>query len=135
MNVDDTTPVPPPSLTDRVWSLRTVAAAAITAVALSGAGGAALAAASNGGTSGGPGGRGGFGGPPGQMGGRFGGLVPGQVQGKPGRQNGQTQSSAGLTRLVLGQSETGRLPGGHRPRTRGVPGQLPPATTRDTQDT
>lgn len=36
--------------TARVWSLRTVAATAVTAVALSGVGGAALAAASDGGS-------------------------------------------------------------------------------------
>ncbi len=64
----------------RVWSLRTVVAAAITAVALSGAAGAALAAASDGGSSGGPGGRGGFG-PPGQMPGG----PPPQMNGVPGR--------------------------------------------------
>jgi hypothetical protein len=49
----------------RVWSLRTVAAAAITAVALSGVGGAALAAAGNGSGQDRMNGRGGFGGPPG----------------------------------------------------------------------
>ena len=50
----------------RIWSLRTIAAAAITAVALSGVGGAALAAAgrNSGGDQLGRGG-GGFGGPPG----------------------------------------------------------------------
>ena len=52
---------------DRVWSMRTVVAAAITAVALSGAGGAALAAASNGSGSQGPGGQMGRGGLPGQL--------------------------------------------------------------------
>jgi len=79
MNDDDTTPAPSPSIAGRVWSLRTLAAAAITVVALSGAGGAALAAAGNGGSSGGPGGRGGFGGPPGRMGGQFPGPPPGQL--------------------------------------------------------
>jgi len=63
--------------TATVWSLRTVAAAAVTAVALSGLGGAALAAASDGSSSqSGTGGRG-FGGPPG-LNGQFRGQVPGQ---------------------------------------------------------
>lgn len=70
------------SVAGRVWSLRTVAAAAITAVALSGAAGAALAAASDGGTSAGPGGRGGFG-PPGQMTGQMTGQLPGRNGGPP----------------------------------------------------
>jgi hypothetical protein len=48
-----------------VWSLRRVAAVAVTAVALSGIGGAALAAASDQGSDGGRTGPGGFGGPPG----------------------------------------------------------------------
>ena len=68
---DDTTPATDrPARLDggRIWSLRTVAAAAITAVALSGAGGAALAAASDGtSTGGGMGPRGSFGGPPGTV--------------------------------------------------------------------
>ena len=49
----------------RVWSLRTIAAAAITAVALSGVGGAALAAAGNGSGQDRFGRGGGLGGPPG----------------------------------------------------------------------
>ena len=101
MDDDETSPNPPERASvgpvgRRVWSLRTLAAAAVTAVALSGAGGAALAVSSKGGSSGGPGDHGGFGGPPGQMGGWF--------------------------------------PGGPPPRAHGVPGQLPPATTRDGQD-
>ena len=75
-----------PGVSGKVWSFRTVAASAITAVALSGFGGAALAAASDGGSSDGPSGRGGFGGPPGRMGG-----FAGQQQGQPGQQQGQTQ--------------------------------------------
>ena len=117
MNDDDPTPPPPPSFAGRVWSLRTVAAAAITAVALSGAGGAALAAASNGGSSGGPGGRGGFGGPPGRMGGPF----PNQQN----RQQGQVPGGTGLTSQVPGTPPRHRF---------GVPGQLPPATSREGQD-
>jgi len=90
----------------RVWSLRTVAAAAITAVALSGVGGAALAAAANGSDerTGGRGGfGGGFGGPPG--------FSRNQVpnQGGTGTQGG---------------------PGGAPPVMNGVPGQLPPATSQ-----
>ena len=103
------------SVGGRVWSLRTVVAAAITAVALSGAGGAALAAAADGGSDDGPGGRGGFGQHgrgPGQGNG-FG--QPGQGPGQPGRQ---------------GQG----APGG-APQTGTVPGQLPSATTNDGSDT
>ena len=69
-----------------VWSLRTVAAAAVTAVALAGTGGAALAATTAGSGSGGPGGAGmhGFTGMNGQ--------APGQFQGQPGSQfQGQVQ--------------------------------------------
>jgi hypothetical protein len=71
----------------RVWSLRTIAAAAITAVALSGLGGAALAAASNGSSQDQLGRGGGFGGPPGfrqqfsqnpQQNGRNGSQLPSQ---------------------------------------------------------
>ena len=90
MNDESTLPEPSPSSAPvrpsrlgRAWSLRTLAAVAITTVALSGAGGAALAAASDGGSSGGPGGRGGFG-PPG----RTGGPPPGQhprMNGVPGQ--------------------------------------------------
>lgn len=43
----DETPLPRP-VTQRVWSLRTIAAAAITAVAVAGTGGAALASVSDG---------------------------------------------------------------------------------------
>jgi hypothetical protein len=75
-----------PTPVGRLWSLRKVAAVAITAVALSGAGGAALAAASNGGSEGGGPGRGGFGGPPGRTGGQFPGHgQPPGVNGVPGQ--------------------------------------------------
>ena len=96
---------------DRVWSMRTVVAAAITAVALAGAGGAALAAASNGsGSQGfGPGGQMGRGGFPGQVQRFQQGQAPGQL---PGQTNGST----------------GQMPGGPPPAA-GVPGQLPPATS------
>jgi hypothetical protein len=104
-----------PGATERIWSLRTLAAVAITAVALSGAAGAGLAAASDGGSSGGPGGRGGFGGPPGQMGGQFPGHGQFQHNGRVPSQNGQ--------------------PGGPPPGTNGVPGQLPPTTTNGSRDT
>lgn len=89
----------------RVWSLRTVAAAAITAVALSGAAGAALATASDGGSTSGPGGRGGFG-PPGQI----------------ARQNGRLPAP-------------GQAPGGQPPQMNGVPGQPPSAATDGGRDT
>ena len=72
----------PAGVAARLWSLRTVIAAAVTAVALSGVGGAALAAAGNGGSDqGGRPARGGFGGPPGVSG-----QLPGQ--GRPGQQPG-----------------------------------------------
>ena len=69
--------------TARRWSLRTLAATAITAVALSGAGGAALAVASDGASSGGR-----PGGPPPGMTGKFKGHLPngaGQRPGVPGQ--------------------------------------------------
>ncbi|MGZ4470665.1 MAG: hypothetical protein ACXVXM_01740 [Nocardioidaceae bacterium] len=61
-----------------VWSLRIIAAAAITSVALAGAGGAALAPASDGDSSGGSGGF------------QHGGPIPGQMNGGswPGRPQG-----------------------------------------------
>jgi hypothetical protein len=74
-----------PGLVTRIWSLRTIVAAAITAVALSGVGGAALAAASDGGSdSSGRTGHPGLG-PPGQMQ-----VPPGRVTGRVnGRVNGR----------------------------------------------
>lgn len=97
-----------PGFRDRIWSLRTIAAAAITAVALSGAGGAALASVSNGGNDDRGGfGRGGFG-PPG----RVKGQIPGQVNGQvPGQIPGQTNQ---------------QLPA--QPRTNTVPRQQPSAS-------
>jgi hypothetical protein len=77
-----------PGAVSRVWSLRTIAAAAITAVALSGVGGAALAAAGSHSGQDRFSRGGGFGGPPGfrqqlpqnrqQFGQQNGNQVPGQ---------------------------------------------------------
>lgn len=64
--------------TPRRWSVRVLAATAITAVALSGAAGAALAAVSDRGST--DGGRGGFGGPPPGMTGLRNGLPDGTGQ-------------------------------------------------------
>jgi len=89
---------PGPSAGDRVWSLRTVVAAAITAVALSGVGGAALAAASDGGSDqGGRPGRGGFGGPPG---------TNGQLPGRGPGPNGQQQLAPGTGAGTTGSART-----------------------------
>ena len=91
MNDESTLPEPSPSSGARPalprsagsGRLRTLAAVAITTVALSGAGGAALAAASDGGSTGGPGGRGGFG-PPGRTAGPPQGRHP-RMYGVPGQ--------------------------------------------------
>ncbi len=109
-----------PGLRDRIWSLRTVAAAAITAVALSGVGGAALASVSNSGNDDRGGfGRGGFG-RPGGMNGQVPGQVPGQVNGQvPGRVNGQVPGGVNQ-----------QFPA--RPRTNVVPGQQPSAAPEST---
>ena len=77
-----------------VWSIRTIAAAAITAVALAGTGGAVLAATTDVGSSGGPGRQGGFRQPgkmqPGQMGQT--GQMPGPGQGTvPGHHPGMSR--------------------------------------------
>ncbi|MGZ6884336.1 MAG: hypothetical protein ACXVET_16290 [Nocardioidaceae bacterium] len=98
---DATTPPSGLRIRDRVWSLRTVLAVAISAVALSGAGGAALAAVSNGSSSD-----------------RFGpgGFNPGRMQQFP---QGRPWQGPG------GQ----HVPG--PPPTGAVPGQLPNGTTTD----
>lgn len=77
----------------RVWSMRTIAAAAITAVALAGTGGAVLAATTAGsGSSGGPG--------------RF--MGPGQMQGQtgqmPGPGQGWRQAPGGSNGTMPGRS-------------------------------
>ena len=90
---DSATPAPagPVRTTRRagtIWSIRTIAAAAITAVALAGTGGAVLAATTDGGTSAGPG-RGGFM-QPGQLGRT--GQMPGPGQGTvPGQRPGMSR--------------------------------------------
>jgi hypothetical protein len=94
----------------KVWSLRTVVAAAITSVALSGIGGAALAAASNGSDEGGRSGPGGFGRP---------GQVPGQLPGQVGQRPGQVRSGQG----------NGQVPPGAGGATSAGAG---PSTTRET---
>jgi hypothetical protein len=110
----------PAGVRDRVWSLRTVAATAITAVALSGAGGAALAAVSGGSEDGGGFGHGGFR-PPGAVNRQGPGLTNGQL---PGQRNGQVpgQVPGGLNGQIPDPSD-GELP--DRPRTDRVPGQVP----------
>lgn len=76
-----------------VWSIRTFAAAAITAVALAGSGGAVLAATTGGGSSAGPGRPGGFE-QPGQTG-----QVPGPDQGG-GQAQGAVPRHPGMSRVT-----------------------------------
>src|SRR4051794_28798581 len=115
-------PVPARGVVGRLWSMRTLIAAAITTVALSGMGGAALASAAAGSDDG----DNGFGG---QGFGRHGQFPPnGQV---PNGQvpNGQVPNG----QVSNGQVSNGHLPNGQLPNGQ-VPG-LAPSTSDEGRDT